>query len=212
MSEIIGPGVSQEDCDEKGTGSYIWEDHFFPEIVDKDSGEPLEEGKSGVLVLTTLTKEAMPLLRYWTNDITSIYYDKSFKRTHIKMGPIAGRADDMLIIRGVNLFHTQIEDLLKDISELSAYYRLIVTRENIMDDVEVVVELEEKYFRNIESPLITSESTIENEKLNVLQNSFIRRIKDQIGLSMKVTLSAPGKIPRSEGGKLNRIKDLRNIN
>ncbi|MCB0587645.1 MAG: AMP-binding protein, partial [Phaeodactylibacter sp.] len=107
LSEIIGPGVSNEDYEERGTGSYIWEDHFFPEVVDKDTGEPLPEGAYGVLVFTTLTKEAMPLVRYWTNDITNIYYEHSQKRTHIKMGPIRGRSDDMLIIRGVNLFPTQ---------------------------------------------------------------------------------------------------------
>lgn len=209
LSEIIGPGVSQEDYEEKGTGSYIWEDHFFPEVVDKDTGEPLPEGKQGVLVFTTLTKEAMPLLRYWTNDITCIYYDKSFKRTHIKMGPVAGRADDMLIIRGVNLFHTQIEDLLKNIEELSANYQLIVTREKTMDEVEVAVETEDNYYRNIGCPAISPESMESNEHLKALHNRLIQRIKGEIGLTMKVSLCAPGSIPRSEGGKLNRIKDLR---
>ncbi|WP_217278697.1 phenylacetate--CoA ligase family protein [Hymenobacter sp. BRD67] len=100
LSEILGPGISQEDVDERGTGSYIWEDHFYPEVVDKDTGEPVAEGELGVLVFSTLTKKAMPILRYWTGDITNIYYDHSVKRTHVKMGPIRGRADDMLIIRG----------------------------------------------------------------------------------------------------------------
>jgi phenylacetate-CoA ligase len=137
LSEIIGPGVSQEDIGEKGTGSYIWEDHFYPEIVDRETGEPLPEGSSGVLVFTTLTKEAMPLLRYWTNDICCIYRDKSFSRNFIKMGPIQGRADDMLIIRGVNLFHTQVEAVLVDVEEFSTNYQLVVTREGSRDDVEV---------------------------------------------------------------------------
>ena len=92
LSEIIGPGVSQEDYEEKGSGSYIWEDHFYPEIVDRDTGEPLPYGEEGVLVFTTISKEAMPLLRYWTNDICSIYYDSAAKRTHIKMSAIKGRA------------------------------------------------------------------------------------------------------------------------
>jgi len=209
LSEIIGPGVSQEDFEEKGTGSYVWEDHFFPEVVDKDSGEPLPYGEKGVLVFTTLTKEAMPLLRYWTNDITYIYYDKHAKRTHIKMGPILGRADDMLIIRGLNLFHTQIEELIQDIEELNANYQLVVTRESKMDEVEVLVELNEKYYADIGFPEIITDKEESNEHLQTLQNNFINKIKGKIGLSMKVTLSAPGNIPRSEGGKLSRIKDLR---
>jgi phenylacetate-CoA ligase len=212
LSEIIGPGVSQEDFEEKGTGSYVWEDHFFPEVVDKDSGEPLPEGKQGVLVFTTLTKEAMPLLRYWTNDITSIYYDRSYKRTHIKMGPIVGRSDDMLIIRGVNLFHTQIESLLEEFDGLSASYQLIVTRESKMDEAEVHVEIEEKYFRSIGSPDFSEiDGHLSNEILNILHKNFIRKIKGETGLTMKVTFLIPGKIPRSEGGKLSRIKDLRKM-
>lgn len=117
LSEIIGPGVSNEDFEEKGTGSYVWEDHFYPEIVDKNTGEPLEYGQQGVLVFTTLTKDGMPLLRYWTGDICTLSYEHSEKRTHVKMGSILGRADDMLIIRGVNFFHTQVEDVLKDIKK-----------------------------------------------------------------------------------------------
>lgn len=209
LSEIMGPGVSQEDHEEKGTGSTIWEDHFFPEVVDRNSGEPVSYGKAGVLVFTTLTKEAMPLVRYWTNDITHIYYDKSSKRTHIKMGPILGRSDDMLIIRGVNLFHTQVEDLLKDVQELSASYQLIVTREGALDEVEVAVELNEHYYKNIGSPIISPQSIETHEPLRFLQRGFSNTIKEAIGLTMKVTLCRPGTIPRSEGGKLSRIKDLR---
>jgi phenylacetate-CoA ligase len=197
LSEIIGPGVSQEDFEEKGTGSYIWEDHFFPEIVDKDTGEPLPEGEFGVLVFTTLTKQAMPLLRYWTNDITNIYYDKSAKRTHIKMGAIRGRSDDMLIIRGVNLFHTQVEDILNNITELSANYQLIVTRKGAMDDVEVKVEIAETHRH------------LSEDGLNAVQGFFTKKIKDNIGLSMAINIVKAGDIPRSEGGKLSRIVDLR---
>lgn len=197
LSEIIGPGVSQEDFEEKGTGSYIWEDHFFPEIVDKDTGEPLPEGEYGVLVFTTLTKQAMPLLRYWTNDITNIYYDKSEKRTHVKMGAIRGRSDDMLIIRGVNLFHTQVEDILKDIAPLSSNYQLIVSRTGTMDDVEVKVEIAQTH------------THLSEDGLNEIQGFFSKKIKDTIGLSMKVKILKTGDIPRSEGGKLSRIVDLR---
>lgn len=206
LSEIIGPGVSQEDYEEKGTGSYIWEDHFYPEIVDKDSGEPLPYGRQGVLVFTTLTKEAMPLLRYWTNDITSIYYDKSAKRTHIKMAPIAGRADDMLIIRGVNLFPTQIEAALEHIPELSANYQLMVTRNSTMDEIEVKVEAAAELFATLKQQIT---DVWEHDIFKTAADKFRKKIKENIGLSMKVTVEVPGAIPRSEGGKLNRISDLR---
>jgi len=206
LSEIIGPGVSQEDYEEKGTGSYIWEDHFYPEIVDKDTGAPLPYGQQGVLVFTTLTKEAMPLLRYWTNDITSIYYDKSAKRTHIKMAPIAGRADDMLIIRGVNLFHTQVEAVLEHIPSLSANYQLTVTRKGAMDEVEVTVEITAALFTALKKD---GADIGGHDMLKTATNMLRKKIKDDIGLSMQVSVTEPGAIPRSEGGKLSRILDLR---
>ena len=206
LSEIIGPGVSQEDVDEPGTGSYIWEDHFFPEIVDKDSGEPLPEGKEGVLVFTTLTKEAMPLLRYWTNDITSIYYDKSAKRTHVKMGPIVGRSDDMLIIRGVNLFHTQVGAALENFIEFSSNYQLVVTHEQTMDDVEVRVEISDVLYSALGKE---NQDALSHEKIMQAHERLQKKLKDNIGLTMKLIVSVPGTIPRSEGGKLNRILDLR---
>lgn len=206
LSEIIGPGVSQEDHEEKGRGSYIWEDHFYPEIVDRDTGEPLPYGEEGVLVFTTLTKEAMPLIRYWTNDICSIYYDKNAKRTHIKMNPIKGRSDDMLIIRGVNLFHTQVEELLQDFEGLAPNYQLIVTRKGTMDEVKLDVELDEA----ISNKLLDANFT-EHETILFLKNKLQHKIKNNIGLSMQVEIKKYGTIPRSEGGKLNRVKDLRKI-
>ncbi|GAA4450088.1 phenylacetate--CoA ligase family protein [Rurimicrobium arvi] len=202
LSEIIGPGVSQEDYEEKGTGSYIWEDHFYPEIVDKDTGDPLPYGEQGVLVFTTLTKEASPVLRYYTNDIASVYYDKSAKRTHIKMSPIAGRADDMLIIRGVNLFHTQVEAVIQNIPELTPNYQLVVFRKGAMDEVEVRVEVESALFDSIAAE---QDAPLEHDRFLAAFHLLQKRIKDTIGLSMRVTLEHPGAIPRSEGGKLNRI-------
>jgi phenylacetate-CoA ligase len=193
LSEIIGPGVSQEDFEEKGTGSYIWEDHFYPEVVNKHTGEALPYGEEGVLVFTTLTKEAFPLLRYWTNDICSINYDSNAKRTHIKMSAIKGRADDMLIIRGVNLFHTQVEEVIHQLDFLSPNYRLIVEKKGTMDAVTVEVEVAEG---------------VTNHKEN-LQQIFKTCIKDATGLSMNIDLKIPGSIPRSEGGKLSRILDKR---
>ena len=193
LSEIIGPGVSQEDFEEKGTGSYVWEDHFFPEVVDRDTGKPLPYGQEGVLVFTTLTKEAFPLLRYWTNDICSINYDKNAKRTHIKMSSIKGRSDDMLIIRGVNLFHTQVEEVIHTLPYLSPNYQLIVERKGTMDTVKVEVE-------------ITPGTDPNNQDL---KKQLISKIKNTIGLSMEVDLKNPNSIPRSQGGKLSRILDKR---
>jgi phenylacetate-CoA ligase len=208
LSEIIGPGVSQEDVLEKGTGSYIWEDHFYPEIVNKDSGEPVSEGTQGVLVLTTLTKEAMPVLRYWTNDISSIYRDKRGRRNFIKMGPILGRADDMLIIRGVNLFHTQVEAMLENIREFSTNYQLVVTREGPMDDVEVKIEISNEIFQDLQKEKNLS-PVLEHERIQQAAHHLRKKLKEHIGLTMKLNVSVPGTIPRSEGGKLNRILDLR---
>ncbi len=193
LSEIIGPGVSQEDVDEKGTGSYVWEDHFFPEVVHKETGEPLPHGEEGVLVFTTLTKEALPLLRYWTNDICSLQYDPDGKRTHIKMSAIKGRADDMLIIRGVNLFHTQVEEVIHEIEGLSPNYRLIVEKSGPMDEVTVEVE-------------VVSGVDSGNQ---LLASELLSKIKSTIGLSMKIHLANPGEIPRSQGGKLSRVEDRR---
>jgi phenylacetate-CoA ligase len=208
LSEIIGPGVAQEDVDERGTGSYVWEDHFYPEIVDKDSGTPLANGQLGVLVLTTLTKEAMPLLRYWTNDITSIYYDQNGKRKFIKMGPIVGRADDMLIIRGVNLFHTQVESMLEKIPEFSTNYQLVVTRERKLDEIELKIEIDSELFIKLNKENKAA-SLFEVEKVKAMKQSLQKKLKYNIGLSFVVTPMLPGTIPRSEGGKLNRILDLR---
>lgn len=209
LSEVMGPGVSQEDYEEQGTGSYIWEDHFFPEIVDRETGTPLPEGAEGVLVFTTLTKKATPVLRYWTNDITSIYYDKSAKRTHIKMGQIIGRADDMLIIRGVNLFHTQVEAVLEDFEDLSRNYQLIVKNDGRMDEVEVHIELEALRSKDLTADQLLPHNLPYQDQLNAVHGKLQKKIKDSIGLTMKVFFKMPGTIPRSEGGKTNRIIDQR---
>ena len=209
LSEIIGPGVSQEDFEEKGRGSHIWEDHFFPEVVDPDTGEPVPEGEYGVLVFTTLTKEAMPLIRYWTNDITNIFYDTDSKRTHIKMGAIKGRADDMLIIRGVNLFPTQVEEVLAEIPEFSSNYQLVVTKEGNLDSVEVKVELANKLYSDLHLHDIQHPDPDHIDYLDNLRVGLKTKIKNNIGLSMKVTLEDLEKVPRSTGGKLKRVIDMR---
>ncbi len=205
LSEIMGPGVSQEDFEEQGSGSYIWEDHFFPEVVDRYTGEPLPEGQPGVLVFTTLTKKATPVLRYWTNDITSIHYDRAGKRTHVKMGQIIGRADDMLIIRGVNLFHTQIEAVLQGLDAFTTNYQLIVSNNGKMDEVLVRVEINPVMAAGLISGCVLHET----DRFSNAYGRLLKKIKDDTGLSMQVELLEPGAIPRSEGGKLNRIIDQR---
>ena len=210
LSEVIGPGVSQEAFNEQNTGSYIWEDHFYPEIVDKDTGKPLPYGEEGVLVFTTLTKEAMPFLRYYTNDICSLHYDENGSRTHVKMSQIKGRADDMLIIRGVNLFHTQVEEIFQDYNQLSSNYQLEVTRNGNMDVVEVKVETTELFQRECLLGKSYSENDCKtNPQLIRLIQNLQKKIKNNIGLSMNISLKPLGTIPKSEGGKLNRIVDLR---
>ncbi|MEO1049583.1 MAG: phenylacetate--CoA ligase [Bacteroidota bacterium] len=211
LSEIIGPGVSQEDYEEKGTGSHVWEDHFFPEVIDPDSGEPLPEGKDGVLVFTTLTKEALPLLRYRTNDICSLHYDTDSKRTHIKMSQIKGRADDMIIIRGVNFFHTQIESLIDGADNLTPFYQVILTREGTMDEVELRIEVSQSRSHEFQADDQGQIVIQNNERAMHLAQAFREKIKRNIGLSMKVSLYGYDKIPRSEGGKLSRVVDLRKI-
>ncbi|UOQ74557.1 phenylacetate--CoA ligase family protein [Hymenobacter cellulosilyticus] len=211
LSEIMGPGVSQEDVTERGTGSYIWEDHFFPEVVDKDTGEPVAEGELGVLVFTTLTKKAMPILRYWTNDITNIYYGESRSRTHVKMGPIRGRADDMLIIRGVNFFPTQVEAILQELEHVSPFYQVVASRCGSLDEVAVSVEISPELMRSLELSTVSTAALEQHECLRTLQGSLAKKIKDNIGLSMQVQLLGFGELPRSEGGKLSKVRDLRNL-
>lgn len=206
LSEINGPGISQEDFEEKN-GSHIWEDHFFPEVIDAETKEPLPEGKDGILVFTTLTKTGMPLMRYITNDICCLYYDKASKRTHIKMSGIKGRHDDMLIIRGVNLFHTQVEALLEHHPEFSNNYQLIVERENNLDKVTVAIELSEYIYREIGNSIETLSQS--NHYLEKLKHALYEKIKSNIGLSMDIQLRDLHSIPKSEGGKLKRIVDLR---
>lgn len=205
LSEIIGPGVSQEDFEEKGTGSYIWEDHFYPEVVDRDTGEPLPHGEEGVLVFTTLTKQAMPLLRYWTNDFCSIYYDADAKRTHIKMSAVKGRSDDMLIIRGVNFFPTQIEAILPEFGQLSPSYQLRLSRKGTLDEVQLCIEWDKEY----EAELKAGDAQSYQERKMIQEKALASKIHNTIGLRIGVQVEATGTIPRSVGGKLSRLLDER---
>jgi phenylacetate-CoA ligase len=209
LSEIIGPGVSCE-CVEERAGSHVNEDHFYPEVVDPDTREPLPEGAVGVLVFTTLTKRALPLVRYWTGDLTSLSSEPcSCGRTLVRMASIKGRTDDMLIIRGVNVFPTQVEEVLGRVAELSPHYQLVVSREGTLDELEVRTEVTDDYFRAVGIELLSNEAIEADHSLRDLRDRVSHLIKDTIGCTMQVTLSAPGELPRSEGGKLARVLDTR---
>jgi phenylacetate-CoA ligase len=198
LSEVIGPGVSCE-CVEERAGSHVNEDHFLPEIVDPDTGEPVPEGEPGVLVITTLTKEALPLLRYWTGDISTLSHRPcACGRTLVRMGPIVGRSDDMLIVRGVNVYPSQVGDVLGRIPALSPHFGLVVRRLGTLDEVEVLVE-----------PLPEILATLDDERVRELREHAAALIRDTIGCSMEVTLVQPGEAPRSDGGKIERVRDLR---
>ncbi|MDV3866939.1 phenylacetate--CoA ligase [Elizabethkingia anophelis] len=202
LSEIIGPGVSMEDWEEKG-GSYIWEDHFYPEILDPVTKQPVPYGEEGVLVITTLTKKAMPLLRYWTNDITSLYYDTNAKRTMVKMKPVVGRADDMLIVRGVNVYPGQIEDAFSGIKGvIPNYYLTPIEKEQMCVALEVDVEIEDELIRAQQFEINSNDYT------NFIHNfaeSVEGEIKRRVGITTKVKIHAQDSLPKCEGGKINRI-------
>ncbi len=206
LSEVLGPGVSNE-CVEAKAGSHIFEDHFLPEVVDPESGTPLPPGEVGELVLTTLTKEALPVIRYRTGDMTSLNPDPCrCGRTHARMGPVVGRTDDMLIIRGVNVYPSQVEAALLGITELSPHYQLVVTRERTLDDLEVKVEIGEEFAREVGGQLDGT-----NPRIAALTDQCLHRFRSALGVTTRVTLTAPGSLPRSEGGKLRRVRDERRL-
>ena len=195
LSEVMGPGVSN-DC-EFHSGLHVNEDHFFPEIVHPDTKEPLPEGEEGELVFTTLTKEGIPLIRYNTRDLSTLNFEKcQCGRTLVRMKKITGRSDDMLIIRGVNLFPSQIEHVLLEMGETSAHYMLYVDRQNNLDTLELQVELDE------------SKLTDTIKDLQNLSKRIQHALNSAIGLSVKVTLVEPKTIARSEG-KAVRVVDRR---
>ena len=195
LSEIMGPGVAN-DC-ECHAGLHVHEDHFFPEIVHPDTKLPMNDGEEGELVFTTLTKEGIPLLRYNTRDLSTLNREKcECGRTTVRMKKITGRSDDMLIIRGVNLFPSQIEHVLLEMGETSAHYMLYVDRENNLDTLELKVELDE-------SKMV---DTIRD--LQMLARKIEHALNSAIGLSVKVTLVEPKTIARSEG-KAVRVVDNR---
>ncbi len=207
LSEVIGPGVSCE-CIEERHGAHVNEDHFLPEVVDRATGEPLPDGEEGVLVFTTLTKQALPLVRYWTGDIARLDTAPcSCGRTLVRMSRIAGRADDMLIIRGVNVFPTQVEAALLQLPELTPNYRIVVTRSGTLDEAEVEIEVREAFLRDAGTDSLAGEL----EHVRELRARAERRLQEVIGCTLRVSLKGPGAVPRSEGGKLQRVLDRRTL-
>ena len=190
LSEVMGPGVASE-CVETKDGPGVWEDHFLPEIIDPDTGEVLPDGSEGELVFTSLTKEALPIIRYRTRDLTRLLPPTA--RAFRRMGKIVGRSDDMLIIRGVNVFPTQIEEIVLGHDKLSGQYQLHVSREGLLDEVEVHCEMQ---------PGADGDAS---EIAGWVQH----RVKTLVGISTRVSVLAPDSIERTLTGKARRVIDKR---
>ena len=197
LTELMGPGVSTE-C-EYQTGLHIQEDHFYPEIIDSETGEPLEDGQKGELVLTNLTREGMPVIRFRTKDITALRRDKCpCGRTTVRMDRITGRSDDMLKIKGVMVYPSQIEAAILQIEGLTANYQIHVSRPKTLDEIEVKVETSSELFSD------------EMKKIEEFERRIAKKIQSAIGISVDVTLVEPESLPRSEG-KAIRVIDERNF-
>jgi phenylacetate-CoA ligase len=195
MSELIGPGVAGE-CLEQ-CGLHVFDDHFLPEIIDPDTGEVLPAGSRGELVMTTLTKEALPVIRYRTRDITSLDYEPcACGRTHVRMDRVTGRSDDMLIIRGVNVFPSQIEEVLTSVEGAAPHYQLHVRREGTLDELELWVEVTESVLKD------------DIRSLETVSRRINAEIHSVLGLTCRVKLVEPKTIERSEG-KAKRVIDHR---
>jgi phenylacetate-CoA ligase len=195
LSEIIGPGVGSE-CHQAQSGLHVWEDHFLVEVIDPDTLQAVPAGEPGELVLTTLTKEALPMLRYRTRDITRLIDEPcSCGRTHRRMMRMTGRSDDLLIIRGVNIYPSQVEAVLVGFPGLAPHYQIVLTRDGPMDAMTLEVELA--------TPAPSDEPFVAKLSADVRNH-----IKSMVGVTCDVALKAPGEVPRSQG-KAVRVKDLR---
>jgi phenylacetate-CoA ligase len=192
LSEVMGPGVASE-CIESKDGPVIWEDHFYPEVIDPETGEVLPDGEEGELVFTSLTKEALPIIRYRTRDLTRLLPPTS--RAMRRMGKITGRSDDMLIIRGVNVFPSQIEELILKLPALAPHYQLVVSRDGHLDKLEVVAEMRG--------------TSMTQEGVALLCRDLEHQIKTFVGVSTSVTLMAANGIERTLTGKARRVVDKR---
>jgi len=198
LSEVIGPGVAME-CHEAKKGLHIFEDHFIPEIINPETGQVLPYGETGELVFTSITKEAFPVIRYRTRDITSLNPEPCIcGRTMVRMNKVSGRSDDMLIIRGVNVFPSQIESVLMEMQNVAPHYQLVVDREGSLDILTVMVEVSDAMFSD------------EVKTLQSMEMEITKNIKDYLGVSAKVKLVEPKAIARSQG-KAVRVIDNRKI-
>jgi phenylacetate-CoA ligase len=195
LSEVMGPGVACE-CIESKDGPVIWEDHFYPEIINPETGEPVADGQEGELVFTSLTKQALPIIRYRTRDLTRLLPPTS--RSFRRMSRIVGRSDDMLIVRGVNVFPTQIEEQVLREPHLSGNYQIVLTRDGHLDNVQVRCELQ---------PAISGR--ISADERSALARSVQQRIKTLVGVSTEVQVMDFGALPRTQTGKARRVWDER---
>ncbi|WP_124728640.1 phenylacetate--CoA ligase family protein [Staphylospora marina] len=203
LSEVIGPGVAIE-CWQAKDGLHIAEDHFLVEVIDPNTGEPVEDGVTGELVFTTLTKEAIPVIRYRTGDLASVTREPCVcGRTHARMSRIKGRIDDMLIIRGVNVFPSEIEAVILSMSVIAPHYRLVVDKEGQLDRLTVETEVTEEFFA-----AVGSSAWEDAEAVKQLIRTLEHRLKEELGLTARASVQPPGSVPRSEG-KAVRIIDKR---
>jgi phenylacetate-CoA ligase len=197
LSEVLGPGVASECLERKGL--HVFDDHFIPEVIDPETGEVLPPGENGELVFTSLSKRALPIIRYRTRDITMLIDEPcACGRTHVRIARIAGRTDDMLIIRGVNVFPSQIESVIFEIADVEPHYQIVVDRRDHLDEMEVWVEVSEKVFSD------------EVRRLEELQNTIRSRLNIVLGINVTVKLVEPKSIQRSEG-KAKRVIDKREL-
>lgn len=205
LSEVIGPGVSNE-CVEERNGSHVFEDHFLVEVVDPHTGEPLPYGREGELVFTTLTKEALPVVRYRTGDVASLNPEPCrCGRTFIRMSRVVGRTDDMLVVRGVNVYPSQVEAALVGIPQLSPHYQIVVTRQRTLDELEVRIEVDPSSYHALGG------LAPEGPGVQELRRRAEQALYGVLNLHARVSLVPPGSLPRSEGGKLRRVVDQRQL-
>jgi len=195
LTEVMGPGVASE-CIETKDGPVVWEDHFYPEIIDPETGEPVADGEEGELVFTSLTKEAFPVIRYRTRDLTRLLPPtaRSFRR----IGKITGRSDDMLIVRGVNMFPTQVEEQIMRDTRLSGNYQIVLTRDGHLDNVEIRCELQHSLSGRLDA-----------SEIQQISRELQHHIKTIIGISTKVTVLDADALPRTLTGKARRVFDER---
>ena len=191
LSEVLGPGVANE-CVETKDGLHIWEDHFFPEIIDPETGQIMEDGELGELVLTTLSKEALPMIRYRTRDLTRLLPGTA--RSMRRIEKVTGRSDDMIILRGVNIFPTQIEEIVLQTPEIATHFQIHLSNDGPLDKMKLLVE--------------TLKETNNEKLVTSIKQKVLQKVKDTIGVSIDIAVGLPGSVERSQG-KAQRVIDLR---